>query len=78
MGVAAASADPIVVWGPPLSDLLWPALLCEPFCPSPTIGLILSPQLQGGGGGIGLVEGTAKLGKQLLGLEKKTLDPVQV
>ena len=34
--------------------------------------------MQGGGGGIGLVEGTAKLGKQLLGLEKKTLDPVQV
>jgi hypothetical protein len=24
-----------------------------------------------------LVEGTAKLGKQILGLEKKTLDPVQ-
>lgn len=33
-------------------------------------------QLQGGGGG--LVEGTAKLGKQILGLEKRVLDPVQV
>ena len=55
----------------------------SPFLVSPApqlLGSLIPPHcdvlLQAGGGS--LVEGTAKLGKQILGLERRVLDPVQV